>query len=949
MPDSAFSFGPFRLLVAQRLLLEGNKPVRLGSRAFEILVALVERAGKLVGKDELVARVWPQTFVEESNLKIQISTLRRALGDGQGGHRYILTIPGQGYNFVAPVTLEAPSADPPAPAIAPAGVHNLPFVVTRMIGREAAVTSIVSRLLRERMITIVGPGGIGKTTVALAVAERLIHEYEHGIWMIDLAPVGEARLVPSAVATVLGLEIRSEHPLPTLASALRDRRMLLLLDNCEHVIDAAASLATAILSQAPHVTILATSRELLGVAGEVAHRLRPLSNPPPSPALTAAAAAEFPAVQLFVERVSATVEDFALTDTNTSTVVEICRRLDGLPLAIEFAAPRVEALGVEGLATRLDNSLRLLSGWRRTATPRHRTMAAVLDWSYGLLSPEEQEFFRALGIFSGAFIVEAAAAVAVDTATGDSDAINRLADLVAKSLVTADVNAVEPRFRLLDTTRDYALQRLREAEELQTRARRHAGYLRSVMHQAESEWETQSTVAWRDAYAPLLDDVRAALDWAFSSAGDTTIGVALTAAAVPLFSELWLLEECRVRAERALAASEHEVAEDSRRTMKLYAAVASSQAYAVTAARDTRSAWLATLRLADQLSDIDYQLRALWGIWSNHINKGEFNDGLEVAGRFCRLVATAPDINTRPLGDRLIGATLHFLGDQRAAQEHLERMLAAYVPPASRSHALRFQSEQFVTSRMYLARIRWLRGFADQAMRIAEAIVQDGQRTGHPQSLCNALHGAACPLALLTGNLEAAQRYTTMLLDQTEREELEIWHAHGVCFEGELLIRRGNLVPGLQRLQSAVGQIMQWNFGQYLFAFLGPLAEALAAAGQFAAATGVIDDAIARSERNDGRWCLPELLRISAMTGLRSTGADGVANAEQCLQRAIELAREQTALSWELRAATDLARLWRDQRRSGEALVLLSGVFGRFVEGFDTADLRAAKDLLQTL
>ena len=489
MNGRTISFGPFRLLVAQRLLLEDDKPVRLGSRAFELLVALIERAGKLVGKDELVSRVWPQTFVEESNLQIQISTLRRALGDGQGGHRYIVTIPGKGYNFVAPVLLDEPSRNPPSPTLTPAGMHNLPFVLTRMIGREAAVATLVSRLSRERMVTIVGSGGIGKTTVALAVAERVIPDYEHGIWMIDLAPIGDARLVPSAVATVLNLEIRSENPLPTLAAALRDKRMLLLLDNCEHVIDAAANLAAAILGQAPRVSILATSRELLEIEGEVAHRLRPLASPQPSPALTAAEAAEFPAVQLFVERVTATVEDFALTDTNASQIVEICRRLDGLPLAIEFAAPRVEALGVDGLAARLDDSLPLLSRWHRTATPRHRTMGAVLDWSYGLLNEEEQRLFRALGIFRGVLTVEAAAAVAVDAATNDADAISRLADLVAKSLVVADVSATVPRFRLLDTTRGYALKQLREAGELQTHARRHAEYLRDVMRQAEAEWE----------------------------------------------------------------------------------------------------------------------------------------------------------------------------------------------------------------------------------------------------------------------------------------------------------------------------------------------------------------------------------------------------------------------------------------------------------------------------
>jgi DNA-binding winged helix-turn-helix (wHTH) protein len=413
MDAHAISFGPFRLLAARRLLLEGDKPVRLGSRAFDILAALVERAGEVVGKEELIARAWPETFVEDSNLKIQISALRRALGDGQNGHRYVVTVPGRGYNFVAPVSLETPSLAPLPPTIAPAAAHNLPLAVTRMIGRAEAVAAIVSRLSRQRLVTIIGPGGIGKTTLALAVAERILASYEHGVWLVDLAPLEDPGLVPSAVATVLGLGVRTEDPLVGLVAGLRDKRMLLLLDTCEHVIGAVASLAAALLGGAPGIKILATSREPLGVAGEREYRLGPLGSPPRSSRPTAAEASVFPAVQLFVERVAAIVEDFVLTDAKAPLVAEICRRLDGLPLAIEFAAPRVAVLGVEGLAARLDDSLRMLGARRRrTAMPRHRTMRAVTDWSYGLLSANEQPFFRALGIFTGGFTVAAAAAVA---------------------------------------------------------------------------------------------------------------------------------------------------------------------------------------------------------------------------------------------------------------------------------------------------------------------------------------------------------------------------------------------------------------------------------------------------------------------------------------------------------------------------------------------------------
>ena len=593
--------------------------------------------------------------MEEANLKIQVSALRRALGDGQGDNRYVATVVGRGYNFVAPIRKEEPSRASPSPTIAPAALHNLPFATTRMIGREEIATTLVTQLSRQRLVTVVGPGGIGKTTVGLAVAERMIGAYEHGVWLVDLAPLRDPGLVPSAVATVLGLEIRTEDPLPALVAALRDNRMLLLLDNCEHVIDAAAGLAAAVLSGASGVTILATSREPLGVPGERVHRLGPLNSPEPSPGLTATEAAAFPAVQLFVERVTAIVEDFALTDANAPLVVAICRRLDGLPLAIEFAAPRVEVLGIEDLAARLDDSLRLLGTQRRAAMPRHRTMRAVVDWSYGLLNQDEQRFFRALGIFAGGFTGEAAAAVVMDAATAGADAIDRLADLVAKSLVVADVSGTKPRFRLLDTTRAYALEKLDESGDREWLARRHAEYFRDLFARAETELKTRPTAEWQADYSRQIDDLRAALDWAFSANGDALTGVALTAAAVPLWMQLSLMEECRDRVRQALTARTSGVHPDARIEMILNAALGASLMYSTGPVPETVAAWLRTLRLAEDLDDTEYRLRALRGLWSYRMNVGEYPAALVLADEFRDLASTRrtgprsePAIECRP-------------------------------------------------------------------------------------------------------------------------------------------------------------------------------------------------------------------------------------------------------------------------------------------------------------
>src|SRR3954454_1928109 len=843
MDGQAISFGPFRLLAAQRLLLEGDQPVRLGSRAFDILATLVERPGEVIGKDELKTRIWPKTFVEDSNLKIQVSALRRALGDGQGGRRYITTIPGRGYNFVAPVRFEKPSQAPLPETTALAAAHNLPLAATRVIGRADVVATLVSRLAQERLLTIVGPGGVGKSTVALAVAERMIGDYEQGVWLVDLAPLGDPRLVPSAVATVLGLEVRTENPLPGLIAGLRDKRMLLLLDNCEHVIDAAASLAAAILSGVPGVNILATSREPMRMAGEREHPLGPLGSPPTSSGLTAVEAAAFPAVQLFVERVAAIVEDFALTDTNAQLVVEICQRLDGLPLAIEFAAPRVEVLGVAGLAAGLDRSLPLLTAGRRLAMPRHRTMRAVVDWSYRLLGDGEQPFFRRLGIFAGGFAVEAAAAMAIDAADTPCEAIDLLAELVAKSLVTADVGIAKSRFRLLDTTRAYAIEMLDESGERERIARRHAEYFRHLFERAENEGTLRQRGEWRTDYAGEIDNLRTALDWAFSPNGDGSIGVGLTAAAGPLWISLSLLEECRSRAKQGLDALGTAGGKHPRDEMRLRAALGAS----TSDPSEMGAAFGRTLEIAEVLGDTEYQLRALSGLHYCHIRLSQYRAALAFGQRFYDLAISGADPYDRLYAERTLGVTKHFLGDQVSARGHLERALTDDSATDHRLDFIRFQSDLRVSTRIYLARVLWLLGFVDQAMRIVEESIEKARITDDANSLCLALAMAACPLALSIGDLSAAARYAQMLRDHAREHNLPLWGGYGAMHQSVVSIKKGDR------------EAIEFNLSFSSLTTQIELVDALVQAGRIPEGLASVEAGI---ELSDGAWARPELQRL---------------------------------------------------------------------------------------
>src|SRR5271169_3868506 len=346
MDEETFAFGSFCLIPAQRMLLEDGKPSRLGSRALDILVTLVQNAGETIHKDRLIARAWPDTVVDEGALRVHVAALRKALGDGRAGKRYIVNNPGRGYTFVAPVTRDIRH---PARAAADAttGAGNLAVPLTRIVGRDDLVSALATQLSQRRFLSLVEPGGIGKTTVAIAVAEAVSASYADGVRFVGLAPLSDPELVPSALITVLGISLSGANPISGLAAWLRDKQMLIVLDNCEHVIGAVAPLVEALLRAAPQVRILVTSREPLRAEGEWLHRLASLELPPSSVDLTPGEALRYPAVELFDERAGAVVDGFALGEGDVPAVLEICRKLDGVPLAIELAAARVDAFGVK--------------------------------------------------------------------------------------------------------------------------------------------------------------------------------------------------------------------------------------------------------------------------------------------------------------------------------------------------------------------------------------------------------------------------------------------------------------------------------------------------------------------------------------------------------------------------------------------------------------------------
>jgi predicted ATPase/DNA-binding winged helix-turn-helix (wHTH) protein len=947
MDEETFAFGSFRLIPAQRMLFEEGKPLRLGSRALDILVTLIESAGATIRKDQLIARTWPDTVVDEGSLRVHVAALRKALGDGQAGKRYIANIQGRGYSFIAPVTREQrPPAIAPTNETAVRG--NLPALLTRIVGRDDTIAALTAQLAQHRFLTIVGPGGIGKTTVAVAVAETATASYEDGVWFAGLASLPDPDLVVSALATVLGISLPGANLVSGLTAWLRDKHALIVLDSCEHVIGAVAAIAEAILRAAARVSILATSREPLRAEGEWLHRLSSLELPPRSDDLTPESALEYSAVQLFNERALAIADGFALDGDDIAPVIEICHRLDGVPLALELAAARVDLFGVKGLAARLDDRFTLLTSGRRTALPRHQTLRAAIDWSYEVLPETEQLILRRIAVFRGDFTIDSAAAVGADDRIGTGDVFDAVANLAAKSLLSTDISSDVTYHRLLDTTRAYALEKLNQSGERERLARRHAEYYRGLFERAEIEWETRPAAEWLADYGRRIDNLRAALDWAFSPGGDTALGIALTAAAVPLWMHLSLMEECRGRVERALAAIANGAGRDAHREMQLHAGLGA--ALMITrgaAAPETGAALTTALEIAESLGDAEFQIRTLWGVWSFHLNSGQSRIALTLAERFRTLAAEAQDPIDQLVGERMIGVSQHVSGDQFSARGHIENFLTHHVT-RDRRFVTRFGVDQQVTARAFFARILWLQGFPDQAMRATESSIEDAQVTYHATSLCYALAHAACLIALFIGDMAAAEHYVAMLIDYSTRHALARWRAFGRSYQGVLVTKRGDGVTGLRLLCAGLDELGDATSALRFLIFV-EVVNALGRAGEIAERLAAVEEAIQRAERTQERWAIAELLRIKGELLLLQDAPGAAAAAEDHFRQALGWARRQGALSWELRAASSLARLWRDQHRVMEARALLGPVYARFTEGFATADLREAKSLLEQL
>lgn len=854
--------------------------VSIGSRATDILLYLIAHPGELKTNQEIIKYVWPDTFVDEANLRVHVSALRKVLGDTKAEPHFIANIPGRGYTFIARV--ESRLAALPAEQFqASPDFRDVDLV--RIVGRDQTVEAILSQLEKGRLITVTGPGGIGKSTVAKVIGSRLSDRIK--IVRADLSEVASGELLPTIIASAIGVPSRSDSLIDATCKALETVPSLVILDGCEHLIDDATRFVEIVLQRTKSVRFLATSREPLRGNGERVHRLLPLELPVggigPEEVL------RFPAVQLFVERADACLGGYELTEEDVPVVIDICTRLDGIALAIELAAGRLESMGIASLGKSLDDCFKILNRGRRTALPRHQTLRATLDWSYLLLTAAEQDALAALSVCRGRFTMETAEALVAENAN------DLLAALVAKSLVVAETGQNDQFYRMLDTTRIYAAEKLLEAGRFDGTMARFAHYLRQFLEASSSTIYTHGTDEVVCDFSFLLPGLRACLDWALTGNGDRLLGSQITVAALPLYFKLSLFDECIACVTVAIGYLDANPDADEASRMKLYTALGWPQLIAADAPGRGVEAWTASGRIAEKLGDVDHQLRSLWGLWVDALNRAEPASALRLTAEFAEMAAMSPDPADIVIGRRMKGATLHWLGQHAQAKTILTAMLAEYDGLPSTGHAIRFQFDQRVTAQIVLSRCKWFLGHEQEAMADVACTLDYAEDIRHYASLTNALAEAACPLALMSGDDVLAAHYVSMLRQHTKATMLDIWRTYADCFEAELVRRTGDQQSGLRLLRSGLQSLRSAGFVLLEAMFVTYEAQALSGLGREDEAMSVLDAALRKCGTSGEAWWLPELYRAKANVQMKMSAP---ANAQISFAHACRVARKADAI-----------------------------------------------------
>jgi predicted ATPase len=816
-----------------------------------------------------------------------------------------------------------------------AGNSNLPTTTTRIVGRAEIIDLILQDVRHVRLLSVVGAGGIGKTTVALAVAELAVESFKDGVWLVDFAPLKDLSLVPNAIAAATGLVVHSADTITALCNFLRDREIVLVLDNCEHMLEAIAPCVARILAEAPGVHVLTTTRAPLGLAGEQVYRLPGLTVPRDSLGLTAAGALTFAAIDLFVERARDRLESFALTDGDAPIVADICRALDGIALAIELAAMRIDVFGVRGLHKQLDDRFRLLQG-RRGGLERHRTLAATLDWSFNLLPAREADLLCAVAVFAGVFRNNDAVAI---SRLHPAETAASLIELAAQSLLSTDSDAGEASYRPLETTRAYCLERLAASGQDAAVRSRHAEYVCSVIQGVAGELSQRPL-----DYRRYLDDLRDALAWAGAEPTRRELLIRLTTAGTVLWNHFSLTSESCPHLQRATLELQAAGLAGTAVEMSLQLALAGAILYTRGTVPEGREAIGRALEIAIQREDTASHLICLRIIAAYELFGGQNDAGVRTLQAFVAKAAVL-DASALPEGETHLGCAEIFVGELVPARQRLERLYAG-LQEVDDGNSLRFLYNNSITVLFVLSHAQWLTGSPGAAERTSAMAVEYARQANHELSQSNALAWASL-VSFWAGRVEECRRHSSTLSDLVGKHGIVTWGPVATFCQGALAaLRNETRAEGIEVLERTIAECRAIGHLARLPYFIGVLGEALVKEGRLHEAEARIHEAIETATRSNDNWSFPELLRIRAF--LLAT-QELPTEQESTLLDSLALAEKLGAGSWRLRTAIDLARLWQTQSHPAEAARMLRSVFDTFSDGLDTRDVVTASELLAAL
>ena len=908
-PMTVLHFEGFELDVQNRKLMEDGQPLRLGGRAFDLLTVLAQRAGQVISKDELLSAVWPTTGVEEGTLRVSLVSLRKSLGERARG--FIDNVPGKGYVFVPQVRVDGAASAATRPNLPSA---DLPRLANKVIGRDEFIDTTTDLLQQSRIITITGTGGIGKTSVAVAIAERFVGRRK--VLFLDLASLSDSDNLMPSLASQLGLSVYGSELLQAVASELRKTPTLLVFDNCEHIIDAAAEAAESILLEVPTSTILATSREPLRIQLERIRRLPPLAVPPEG--TTAEEAVSYAALDLFYKMAGLFKDERDLCQPEAIALsADIVRKLEGIPLAIELAASRTLDMDIRELHRSVARPLAVLRRGRRNAPARQQTLQSALDWSFQTLSSFEKELLLRLSTFAGLFTAEDARTVAGGRLS-DDEFYEAFDGLFLKSLL--NVASERGSYRLLVTTHHYASAKLASAPFKREAQLAHARYCAESLKEAEANWTKLETDEWLRLHAALIHDLRIALAWAFSSDGDNALGIELTADSNIIWTQLGLMTEQLAVIETALARASATKALDPRHEMYLRLSHAGTMYHIKSSERDPQALaeYSRAITIAKDLDDHMGILRASGGITAIHTMNADYIEAIKVARQFDDLCgAKLPNAVSR-----MLSHNLHYIGDFDGAMRHANialEMAKAGVRGTLNNGA---SYDQRLSALSTVVKTLWVQGKLREAMDRLDSVLAEAVNLDHAISTCLYLAVSACPTAFGMREVETGQRLLHLLIEKSGNNSLLRWQEWAFTFE---------------QVSTALASDDKERFNKAVANAKGARFENCLIVGGHLADRATIDRALSK---NAG-WCRAELYRLKGLL-LLDEDADA---ARKLVMEGYLLSSQQGARFWELRCAASLVKC-----APVEGLVAARSRLDRTLAGFDgepaTADVVEARTLL---